>query len=174
MRVRLRALRWQNSALRVACEDVTLSATLGEWPQLPTRSALALLDALRVPLIEDERIEMLRYASPLQPPASSLRLRGEKLAGEMQYQALRCQFLNQAQRGEKAYARALRVRTAKAYGSAARRTLAALKKVKFTGDASALRETPQRWQAYVFSVSRVANARFQALPAALRKAPPAI
>lgn len=169
VRIQLRALRWDKSALRAASGDVTLTATMGEWPQLPTRAALALLDALAVPLIEDERIEMLRLASPLQPPASAQRLRTEKLAGEMQYEALRCQYLSQAQGGEAVYARAARVKAAKACGAAARHALAELKRLKITGDAPSLRETPTHWQAYVFSVSRLANARFQALPAALRK-----
>jgi len=35
-------------------------------------------------------------------------------------------------------------------------------------DAAALRETPKRWQAYVMSVSRLANTQFQALPASLK------
>lgn len=174
LRIRLRALRWEKSTLHAASADVLLSATLGEWPQLPSRAALSLLDALQVPLIEDERTVMLRDASPLQPPATALRLRAERLAGQMQYQALRCQFLSQAVRGEQAFARVTRVRTAKAYGDAARQALTALKKLKLTGDAVTLRETPSHWQAYVFSVSRAANTRFQALPVAWRKTLPAI
>jgi len=170
--VRLRVLRWEKSTLRAAAGDVSFSATLGEWPQLPARAALALVDALRIPLIEDERIDMLRRASPLQPPATAQQLRWEKLAGEMQYQALRCQILTQPLRGELPYAKAARVKNAKSNGVDARRSLAMLKKIKIDGSLQRLRETPRRWQAYVSSVSSAAESRFQALPPALRKPPP--
>jgi hypothetical protein len=163
LNLRLRALRWEKSALRAASPDVSLSAPLGEWPQLPARAALALLDALSVSLTEDERIAMLRAASPLQPSATTAQLASEKLLGEMQYEALRSHFLNQPPVRETAGARALRLRAANAFGGAARKKLAALSK-----RSAAVRAKAANWRPFVFSVSRTASARYRALPKAAR------
>jgi hypothetical protein len=169
LQVRVRALRWEKSLLRAASDEVGLQARLGEWPQLPARTSLALLDALQVPLIEDERISFLRTASPLQPMASVARLNTEKLLGQMEYEALRCHLLNRLPRTENAAARIARARAAYASSIGARQKLAALGKIKFFGDLVPLRETTPRWRTFVITVSREATMRRQALPATARK-----
>ena len=168
LRLRLRVLRWEKLKLRAACNDVLLSAPLGEWTQLPARASLALLDSLRVALIEDERISMLRNASPLQPRASAARLAAEKQLGQMQYEALQCHLLSQRINKETTSARVVRLRASSAFGSAARQKLAAWNKKKLPAEMAPLHATAAQWRAFVMSVSRDAAVRLQAASRAQR------
>ncbi len=61
---------------------VTLQAPARDWAQLPARAALAVLDALQIPLVEDERVSLLRDASPLMPAATARHLAVERRLGE--------------------------------------------------------------------------------------------
>ncbi|HEX8551743.1 MAG TPA: hypothetical protein VF681_09335 [Abditibacteriaceae bacterium] len=156
VRLQLRAVRWQNNGLTAASSPVALEAPLREWPQLPTRAALALLDGLRVPLTEEERTSFLRAASPLQPPATAQQLSSEIALGTMQFSALESQVLSR----KSARADLL---AAKAHGRTAVRAL----RVTLKSSDQKMAARARSWQAYVLAAARVAETRARA--AASRK-----
>lgn len=61
---------------------VTVQAPARDWAQLPARTALAVLDGLQIALTENERVALLRDASPLMPAATARRLTMERRLGE--------------------------------------------------------------------------------------------
>lgn len=67
---------------------VRLQAPARDWAQLPSRTALAVLDALQIPLKDAERVQLLRDASPLMPQASPARLALEQRLGTAMSNAL--------------------------------------------------------------------------------------
>jgi hypothetical protein len=72
---------------------ITLRAPARDWAQLPARTTLAVLDALSVQLNEDERIDLLRDASPLMPAASAARLAAEQRLGQAMVAGVEAQWL---------------------------------------------------------------------------------
>jgi hypothetical protein len=72
---------------------ITLRAPARDWAQLPARATLAVLDALSVQLNEDERIDLLRDASPLMPAASPARLAAEQRLGQATAAGIEAQWL---------------------------------------------------------------------------------
>jgi hypothetical protein len=91
--VRVRVARFNLNSIQAATSVVTLRAPLREWAQLPARTALAIADALQVSLSEDERINLLREASPLMPSISPFRLMTEERLGTAQAAQLEAQWL---------------------------------------------------------------------------------
>jgi hypothetical protein len=166
--IRLRAIR-NDKAASAASDIVTLSAPSSEWAQLPARSALALLDNMQIVLIEDERIEFLREASPLQPPSSNNRIQAESALGTAIAAALDSQSLQvQAQRTAAVPQRAVLLRQAATRGNEGQRLL---RTVLSRSDAATIQDgtamtqlvqAARRWRAYVDSVATAAR----------RKAPP--
>jgi hypothetical protein len=88
--VRARVLRNLPHTVVAASHIVTVRAPGREWAQMPARVALALIDDMGVSLGDDERIALVRAASPLLAAASSLRVRCEVRLGDAAAAALGC------------------------------------------------------------------------------------
>jgi hypothetical protein len=91
--ISVRVARYNASVSEAATPVITLRAQAREWAQLPARTTLAVLDALSVPLNEDERTALLREASPLMPAATPARLAAERRLGEAVTAAIEAQWL---------------------------------------------------------------------------------
>jgi hypothetical protein len=72
-----------------------LQASLREWAQLPARTTLAVLDAMKITLDEDERVALLREASPLMPFATPARMATERRLGAAVEAAIEAQVLRE-------------------------------------------------------------------------------
>jgi hypothetical protein len=89
----VRVARYNAAVSEAATPVITLRAPVREWGQLPARTALAVFDALSVPLNEDERPALLREASPLLPAATPARLAAEQRLGQAIAAAVEGQWL---------------------------------------------------------------------------------
>lgn len=110
---------------------VKLQAPARDWAQLPSRTALAVLDALQITLKDDERVRLVRDASPLMPQASSARLRLEQKLGSAAAQVID--------------ARSLQAQAARATNVAMRRRLttqAATLRARAIADLRSVAKTP--------------------------------
>jgi hypothetical protein len=77
---------------------VLLQASWREWAQLPARTALAVLDAMKISLDEDERTALLREASPLMPFATPARMATEQRLGQAVAAAIESHVLQEQYR----------------------------------------------------------------------------
>lgn len=91
--IKVRVARYSAAVSEAATPVITLRAPVREWGQLPARTALAVFDALSVPLNEDERTALLREASPLMPAATPARLTAEQRLGQAITAAVEGQWL---------------------------------------------------------------------------------
>jgi hypothetical protein len=91
--ISVRVARYNASVSEAVTPVITLRAQAREWAQLPARTTLAVLDALSVSLNEEERVALLREASPLMPAATPMRLAAERRLGEAITTAIEAQWL---------------------------------------------------------------------------------
>jgi len=146
--VRFRVVRTRDAALSPI---ITVIAPAREWGQLPARSALALLDAMRIKLSEDERASLLRAASPLTPNVSSARLRAEQQLGEGVAAALDSRVLTGKSNWRAAVTR----------GDAALKLLRPLQQNAPGGDAGQIAASAKNWMLYAATTTTSARARLR-------------
>ncbi|HEX8834496.1 MAG TPA: hypothetical protein VF719_09860 [Abditibacteriaceae bacterium] len=174
--IRLRAVRNVPGFVGPASAIVTVEAAAREWAQLPSRTALALLDEMKIKLTEDERIGFLRDASPLQPAATAERLKAEQQLGDAIAAAIDSQVLQLGPTTAKpAVAPTLvSLRTAAQRGAAAQQLLKPVLRLSPAvtmrdGDAMAqIVRNAQSWKVYVNAVAGTAQRRLRILAARKR------